>query len=1262
MRKFILGLFCLAATSAFGQLSVNNNQHEEELNRKTYERYVLNKIELSKVLEAKKLPAVTVSPNGVIREAMYVTPTGHIVYNVTFNSGAARTIATNRVWPGGSLGTSLTGANMNNRLGEWDGGRVLTTHQEFGGRVTQVDGATILSDHATHVAGTMVAAGVDTAARGMSYAATLKAYDWNNDDNEMIQAAQAGMLVSNHSYGNICGWNYDDGSSRWEWYGDPAVSTTEDFKFGIYNDQAQTWDDIAFTYPNYLICKAAGNDRGDNKTGSTWYYSDGTLGSGTPPPADGGAAGYDCISTYGTAKNILTVGAVEKINGGWTKVGDVVMSSFSGWGPTDDGRVKPDVVGPGVNVYSATDNSNTSYASLNGTSMATPAVSGSLLLVQQHHFARKNRYMRAATLKGLVIHTADEAGNVGPDYRFGWGLMNTASAIQFINDSNTTKLEERVLNNNQQQSIQFSADAGKPLRVTISWTDRPGTPVTSNLLDNTTKMLVNDLDIRLTRVSDGAVFNPYILNPASPAAAATTGDNVLDNVEMIHLAAPQAGNYILTVSHKGTLQGNNQAYSLLISNAVEKPLAQFSSNRTVICPGQSVNFSDQSTGIVTQRTWYFPGGSPATTNATNPTVTYANAGKYPVALKIVGGLGVDSTYVKDYIVVGGLSLPFTENFETNSPNLSKWTTQNNDAANQGLTWALATIAGTTPGNQAATVNFYNYQATGQRDALITPALDFRTHNNITLTFQHAYTRYDATSKDSLIIFASTNCGQTWTRVVGFGENGTGNWATYQSGSTFASSTEFVPASANDWCGGGTGSGCKTVPLTFFANQPSVTLRFESYNDFGNNLYIDNIMINGTLKTPVAAFDAKTTVCVGEPVTFNDRSQNIPSAWEWTFTGTNIPTSNAQNPTVTFSTPGQYAVKLKVTNTSGSDSLTLNNYITVVEAPNAPNIKANGPTQFCAGDSVLLSSDSTGNLRWYMNDILIAQNVNQIYAKQNGTYKVTKGNGTCEVGPTIPIQAGPKPERPAFTSTVLGVAFCAGGSSTLTSTVDNGNQWYRNMQAIPNANGKQYVATDSGSYTLVVTSNGCASDHSLAKVFNLLPRPGIPTITGSDNPVRGENTTYTASATGGNSYQWTITNGSFVGSNVGANVTVKFNTVDSATLTATAIGSNSCRSIPFTKRMMVSPATGLHENEWIEQVLIYPSPASSVVYIQVESLKQQQLQIRLVNTLGQVVWKQNHQAGLGSDKTTVPLHNISKGLYFVEIENESGKLVKRLLVD
>ncbi len=123
--------------------------------------------------------------------------------------------------------------------GVWDVGAVLASHQEFSARVTQGDAPSSTSDHATHVAGTIIAAGTDVMAQGIAYEACLQAYDWENANSEMAAAAADGLSISNHSYGVMSGWVHvgtdTEGKNQWCWYGNPNVSASEDYKFGFYS-------------------------------------------------------------------------------------------------------------------------------------------------------------------------------------------------------------------------------------------------------------------------------------------------------------------------------------------------------------------------------------------------------------------------------------------------------------------------------------------------------------------------------------------------------------------------------------------------------------------------------------------------------------------------------------------------------------------------------------------------------------------------------------------------------------------------------------------------------------------------------------------------------------------------------------------------------------------------------------------------------------------------------------------------------------------
>ncbi len=499
----------------------------------------------------------------------------------------AITINTNKLWTGGSTGFNLNGSNdsLSFKLGVWDEGAIRNSHFEIANRVTQKDNSTAIKDHSTHVAGIMISKGVNAAAKGMIHGSKgIYAYDWSNDVSEMSSAAAGNMLVSNHSYGTVCGWDYNDDSSRWEYNG--KYNEKEDYRFGLYDNQAVLYDSIAYNAPFYLIVKSAGNNRSSNgptiniSTGK-WYNNDSTYwrrdqtgrwyNAGKRPDSLSNNDSYETLPGDVNAKNILTVGAVSGIISGYAKKEDVVGSSFSSWGPTDDGRIKPDIVTDGVAVFSALSTNDSSYGSLNGTSMAAPGASGSLLLLQELSYQITNKPLRSATLKALAIHTANEAGsNAGPDYKFGWGLLNTSEAAICLNNalrsqnaSNSTDLVfEEVLQNQASKTYTIIASGKKPLKASLVWTDVKGTA--NNTLNNNTPKLINDLDLTISNGTN--TIETWNLNPANPSGAATRGNNKIDNVEKVEIDSVKVGNtYTITVSHKNNLERGSQAYSLIIS-------------------------------------------------------------------------------------------------------------------------------------------------------------------------------------------------------------------------------------------------------------------------------------------------------------------------------------------------------------------------------------------------------------------------------------------------------------------------------------------------------------------------------------------------------------------------------------------------------------------------------------------------------------------------------------------------------------------------
>ncbi|MFK5856089.1 MAG: S8 family serine peptidase [Bacteroidota bacterium] len=563
MKKITNYLILFAVILISGQLLAQTTTNVEALNTMSEELQKAWKEKEVRVIEYSQIHNVPItfeSTEGAYYEIIDVID-GVPQYYRTDNFGAAVTTRANELWEGGNSGLELTGEGYN-QLGEWDGGNVRVSHQEFtdqgASRVTVMDGAHATHYHSTHVAGTMIAAGISSNAKGMAYGGLLKSWQWTSDESEMAAAAANGLEISNHSYGFVRGWDHNNGS--WVWHGSTTINPDEDYKFGFYDSGARQWDQIAYNAPYYLIVKSAGNDRGDGPSNA---------GNGAPE-VDGGEDGYDCISPRGIAKNLLTVGAVNEVSD-YTGPESVVMSNFSCWGPADDGRIKPDIVGKGVGVYSAMDGSNTDYGTLQGTSMSAPNVSGSMALLQSYYQNTHNdEVMRASTLKGLVLHTADEAGeHDGPDYIFGWGLMNAERAAEVITDDiNQVVIDELLLTTGDVFTRDVIVPEGRDLRVTICWTDPAGSPVAPEL-NPSDIMLVNDLDIKIEDSNSNTYF-PYSLDRNNPSAAATTtAKNYVDNVELIYIQNASPGTYTITVDYDGTLSGGEQAFSIIISGIDE---------------------------------------------------------------------------------------------------------------------------------------------------------------------------------------------------------------------------------------------------------------------------------------------------------------------------------------------------------------------------------------------------------------------------------------------------------------------------------------------------------------------------------------------------------------------------------------------------------------------------------------------------------------------------------------------------------------------
>jgi hypothetical protein len=435
----------------------------------------------------------------------------------------------------------------------WDAGRADASHPDLT-KVVQVTGSTV-HYHATHVSGTIAGTGAASGGlyRGMSPDADLASFLWWGSASQATnEYSTAGLFyqarISNNSWGLGVG--------------DPAQSSLCNALMGNYLTECTTIDNIVrgSSGARWTICWSAGNDR------STSSDQCGSLGWT-----------WNTISSYANAKNIITVGAVNTLSDN--------MTSFSSWGPTDDGRTKPDVVGPGQTLTSTYPGGG--YAALQGTSMSSPAIAGTIgLIMEQGKLSFPGRDILPSTFKALAINTATDLGNVGPDYQFGWGKVNALDAVEKIMDGDSSWIEDSIATG-EVHLYDLTLLAGDKIQATIVWDD-PGATAISG------PVLVNDLDLVLIDPSSNIEY-PWVLDKNNPGNNATRGEDHLNNNETVTIYAPTPGLWKARVTGTNIPTGPKQKYSLvftpdnIITPGNTSALAIFDTPDQTIDPGFSTN-------------------------------------------------------------------------------------------------------------------------------------------------------------------------------------------------------------------------------------------------------------------------------------------------------------------------------------------------------------------------------------------------------------------------------------------------------------------------------------------------------------------------------------------------------------------------------------------------------------------------------------------------------------------------------------------------
>lgn len=402
-------------------------------------------------------------------------------------------------------GRQYDGSGINVMLQD-DG--IIGPHIDYQGRIGAQYVTFNNGDHGDHVAGTIFGAGnLDPTARGMAHGADLYVYgaatqNYPGFDSIYNHYTNPGTLISSTSYSNGCNAGY--------------TSLT------------QKLDQQIRQMPSLIHVFSAGN-------------------TGTSDCSYGAGAGWGNITGgHKQGKNVIAVGNLDSLD---------VLNSSSSRGPAHDGRVKPDVCAVGTNVNSTMDPN--SYQVLTGTSMSCPGVSGTM--AQLYHAYRdlnSGQDPPSALMKAVLLNSADDLGNSGPDYRFGYGRINGLRAVKYLEDGRYLSDTISQGGNNLHNILVPMGTA--QLRVMLYWHDYEGAV-------NANPALVNNLDMVVMDPSN-ASFSPWVLDPTPNAATlnlpATRQVDNLNNVEQVTIDTPSVGNYTINISGTLVPQGPQQ-YSIV---------------------------------------------------------------------------------------------------------------------------------------------------------------------------------------------------------------------------------------------------------------------------------------------------------------------------------------------------------------------------------------------------------------------------------------------------------------------------------------------------------------------------------------------------------------------------------------------------------------------------------------------------------------------------------------------------------------------------